>query len=440
MILIIDTETYNTLKGDYNDLKIKQIAWKYYDLNGSLIHEKDYEFNSNDTILIKNVLEEINELLITTCLLVGHNIQFDENLLVCLFSKYSIPYNFFGARYCTMRDTGYAIRLGDFRSKFLSLTELYKKLFHCDFKNKHNARADVNATSECFWHIINKRHIDLKIFQIEEIYFSDDQKERYNEWFYELSINDKVFFCSYFLSDIELNTILKTKIFNLNEGQLLRMYSFVYNQKEIYYNKSDLSPLKIFSSIEKIDFGSYYDSEYGLDFVQIFIESLDPIRTFYKLKQLKFKSNNSSIDSISFFQNLEYLEFWAPNVRDIQVLTNCNNLIHLKIYECNVVDIPILDAMINLEVLIIRSKNLRNIEALKALKKLRRLEIWSAELSNIESLSSITSLEYLNLSGCPKIKDISPVNELQKLKEVDLRDMNVDSSLIIQNPNIQVLK
>ena len=49
--------------------------------------------------------------------------------------------------------TNYCGLPGKYGYKWPNLMELHKKLFGHGFEEAHNAAADINATSKCFWEL-----------------------------------------------------------------------------------------------------------------------------------------------------------------------------------------------------------------------------------------------------------------------------------------------
>lgn len=85
--------------------------------------------------------------------IVGHNIEFDKNIVGAELCRLKMPYRFTKWRsYCTMQaGTDFCRLRGPYGYKWPKLEELYKKLFGRMFADAHNAFADIQATKECFW-------------------------------------------------------------------------------------------------------------------------------------------------------------------------------------------------------------------------------------------------------------------------------------------------
>lgn len=104
-------------------------------------------------VSLLGVLEEFVEDLESVRNIVGHNIEFDKNIIAAELYRNSMPYHFNQWRsYCTMHaSTNFCAIRGPYGFKWPRLVELYKKLFGYTFDDAHNAFADITATKECFW-------------------------------------------------------------------------------------------------------------------------------------------------------------------------------------------------------------------------------------------------------------------------------------------------
>jgi DNA polymerase III epsilon subunit-like protein len=92
-------------------------------------------------------------------LLVAHNIDFDYKVVGAEF--YRLGYTELLAAYnhkrmiCTMRaSTDYVAIPSEWGYKWPKLQELHRKLFAEDFKEAHNAAADIAATAKCFFKLV----------------------------------------------------------------------------------------------------------------------------------------------------------------------------------------------------------------------------------------------------------------------------------------------
>ncbi|MDO4229988.1 MAG: DNA polymerase III subunit alpha [Capnocytophaga sp.] len=189
MYLIFDTETTGLPKrwdapitDSDNWPRAVQIAWQLHNDMGKLIEHKDFliapdDFNipydaekvhgistelaQQEGVNINQVFEEFNQALQKAKYVVGQNIGFDINIMGAEFYRYGVE-----TPLATMPvlDTCTEItadlcqipggRGGRF--KLPTLTELHEFLFGIPFAEAHNATADVEATTRCFFELIRR--------------------------------------------------------------------------------------------------------------------------------------------------------------------------------------------------------------------------------------------------------------------------------------------
>jgi DNA polymerase III subunit alpha len=109
-----------------------------------------------------HVLTELNKDLAKSQLLVGHNIEFDINIIGAELIRQSLDTTYFLS--LQKVDTGIAATefcqlpggMGG-KLKMPRLTELHEKLFGVPFKDAHDASYDVDATARSFFGLISKR-------------------------------------------------------------------------------------------------------------------------------------------------------------------------------------------------------------------------------------------------------------------------------------------
>lgn len=85
--------------------------------------------------------------------IVGHNISFDQKVVVAELYRLGIPDTISTAKsLCTMQaGKDYCKIQGYYGYKWPKLQELHNKLFGCDFEDTHDAMADITATKKCFF-------------------------------------------------------------------------------------------------------------------------------------------------------------------------------------------------------------------------------------------------------------------------------------------------
>lgn len=187
MYLIFDTETtglpknFNAPITDTDNWpRAVQIAWQLHDNFGRLVEHQDFlirpdgfdipydservhgistELAQQQGVPMIEVLQKFQQALQKTTYVVGQNIGFDINIMGCEFFRYQIENNLaelpvldtcteFTADLCQIPGG----RGGRF--KLPTLTELHQFLFGVPFSEAHNATADVEATTRCFFELI----------------------------------------------------------------------------------------------------------------------------------------------------------------------------------------------------------------------------------------------------------------------------------------------
>lgn len=181
MYLFFDTETNgmpNNWDAPVTDLsnwpRLVQIAWILCDKSGNNIAQNEHIIKPDgftisaetssvhgittdralaEGIELIEVLREFKEELEKVDTLVAHNISFDEKIAGAEFLRNNMANSIEGIKkICTMKSTtDYVAIDGNYGYKWPQLGELHQKLFGTDFKDAHNAMADVKATTKCFW-------------------------------------------------------------------------------------------------------------------------------------------------------------------------------------------------------------------------------------------------------------------------------------------------
>ncbi len=188
MFLIFDTETtglpkkYNAPVHDLDNWpRLVQLAWQVHDEKGQFIKAQNliirpegfeipYSAEKVHRISTQKALEEgvaLEEALkefandVSNCrLIVGHNIQFDLNILQAEYLRTDIPNKLQEIPFlCTEKQSTDFCKLPGGKGKgykWPKLFELHQKLFGEDFDEAHNASADVVATARCFLELIRR--------------------------------------------------------------------------------------------------------------------------------------------------------------------------------------------------------------------------------------------------------------------------------------------
>ena len=206
MYLIFDTETtglprnWNAPITDTDNWpRCVQIAWQLHDDLGRLVEHQDFlirpeGFNipfdaeqihgiSTELALqkgheLEEVLHLFNEALTKSEFVVGHNLNFDLNILGCEFHRKGTATRLSEIPVLDTCTESTALiceipggRYGKF--KLPTLTELYEELFKEPFQEAHNATADVEATTRCFLELIRLGHFSQEELHRDASYFVD---------------------------------------------------------------------------------------------------------------------------------------------------------------------------------------------------------------------------------------------------------------------------
>ena len=207
MYLIFDTETTGLPKNwkapitdTDNWPRCVQIAWQLHDEMGELVEDQNYLIKPDDYEIpyesqkihgistelaikegasLREVLEKFNSSIKKSSFVIGHNIDFDINVIGCEFYRTGIENILNNVKFldtCT-EETALLCKLPGGRGgkfKLPTLIELHEFLFKTSFKEAHNASADVEATARCFLELIR-----IKRFSEEQLNVTADYFERY---------------------------------------------------------------------------------------------------------------------------------------------------------------------------------------------------------------------------------------------------------------------
>jgi DNA polymerase III subunit alpha len=186
MFLIFDTETTGLpmrsnapLEDLSNWPRVVQLAWQFHGLKGEILGVKNYIIKPEGFIIpysaekvhgistamaeaqgrpLKDVMSEFYADVELCKILIGHNIDFDLNIVAAEFLRSGIENTFLSKpRLCTKElSTNFCALPGGKGGKFKwpNLNELYTRLFNEGFQGAHNASADVAATARCFFELI----------------------------------------------------------------------------------------------------------------------------------------------------------------------------------------------------------------------------------------------------------------------------------------------
>lgn len=184
--LFFDTETTGlpkNWKAPVSDLnnwpRLVQLAYAIYDDKGVKLEEGNHIIKpvgfiipeestrvhgiSQDEALLRgenlaDVLTDFQQKMKGGCILVAHNIAFDEKIMGAEYLR-TIKSNPMVGRpkICTMESTIHFCAIpGNYGLKYPSMQELHRKLFGIGFEDAHDAFVDVNAMVKCFFALRQK--------------------------------------------------------------------------------------------------------------------------------------------------------------------------------------------------------------------------------------------------------------------------------------------
>ena len=181
-LLFVDTETTGIpvdVNRSYKDIdnwpSICQIAWLIYKKDGTI--HRTYNYKTLNKLLITTSYSksssgptseqsaiELYEVLpifvnglIGSDAIIGHNIEYDVNVILCELYRLGLDTTELlnKPQFCTMKNgveiCGFETTQGE---RYPKLQELYTWLFHRPFDNAHDALYDISATAKCFWKIL----------------------------------------------------------------------------------------------------------------------------------------------------------------------------------------------------------------------------------------------------------------------------------------------
>ena len=204
MYIIFDTETTGLPKrwdapitDTDNWPRCVQIAWQLHDELGNIVEHQDYlikpdgfdiPFDSEkihgistalateNGVPLQDVLVKFNEALSKAKFVVGQNIGFDINIMGSEFYRYNVesPMSSMAVLDTCTEVTANLLKLPGGRGgrfKLPNLTELHSYLFGVPFAEAHNATADVEATTRCFFELIRQEVFTAEELQVDTGYF-----------------------------------------------------------------------------------------------------------------------------------------------------------------------------------------------------------------------------------------------------------------------------
>lgn len=194
-ILFFDTETTGTpkdYKASYEDVdnwpRVTQIAWLLCTEDGAIINSyqslvfpdnweipKEQFFIDNNMSTercadegfpIDGILDNFLKACYETDFLAAHNLSFDHRVVWAELIRAGMEPRKGMNKICTMMKSTSVCKLPSTTGrgfKWPKLEELYRFLFNKEMEGAHDAMADIMATKDCFFELVNRGVISLEI-------------------------------------------------------------------------------------------------------------------------------------------------------------------------------------------------------------------------------------------------------------------------------------
>ncbi|MFT5677626.1 DNA polymerase III subunit alpha [Patiriisocius sp. Uisw_047] len=210
MYLIFDTETTGLprnwkapLSDSDNWPRCIQIAWQLHDEMGNVLEHQDYlvqpegfnipfdaekihgistELAAAKGVTLEEMIAKFQEALAKTKFIVGQNVKFDLNIMGAEFLRLGMenPLPTMPLLDTCTETTAQMCQIPGGRGgkfKLPTLTELHKFLFDKPFGEAHNATADVEATTRCFFELIRRQIFTVTELEVQPDYFENFRRE-----------------------------------------------------------------------------------------------------------------------------------------------------------------------------------------------------------------------------------------------------------------------
>ena len=130
-----------------------------FEVKNSEIHGLTYEMLHNEGKEWFEIIEEIRNLILESKLIIGHNVNFDKNVLCSELyrNNYHSLANILIQKetYCTMINGKNITKIKNkYDYKYPKLSELFTHLFKEEIQNSHNAEYDVINCARCYFKMI----------------------------------------------------------------------------------------------------------------------------------------------------------------------------------------------------------------------------------------------------------------------------------------------
>lgn len=328
-IFFFDTETNglpNNYKADIGDIsnwpRVVQFAYQIFDIKGKHIKSVDLIIKPsgfiisdesikihkisnakalNEGIEIEKALNIITSDIQSVSTIVAHNLSFDFAVINCEYKRLGLSNPLSGKKeVCTMTEsTNYCAINSSYGFKWPKLSELHFKLFGTNFEEAHNAAYDINATSKCFWKLLEIGVIKLTKEKNENQI--DSKKEKYfgeTKEIYETLIK--------FCKENQLQPIpmaASAKAIGILEMKLKQSQQYIYFEDESRFLRDFWAKNEILTTSQNLKIHQdFFIKEIKKEIVE---NNLD-------LKLLQDKSFEESLSSIELYGVLYSIETDIP--------------------------------------------------------------------------------------------------------------------------------
>lgn len=123
-----------------------------FNTESELIHGLSLEFLNKNGETLRNVLNDFLKDIAECTVIVGHNLEFDMNVIKCELFRLGIETNILDKKklFCTMLNSKDICRIGPEPFKYPSLFETYSFLFKKDITINHNSIYDATITMKVY--------------------------------------------------------------------------------------------------------------------------------------------------------------------------------------------------------------------------------------------------------------------------------------------------